>query len=501
MKQPIDTDDLGNKLRKHITATAKQNAPPAVQVSVYDGSRQLIDGYVWGTVGDKRVQVIAPGPTNLTAATIAAPIVVWALPPNPDEASGAYLMVGSSIDGATNNRAPGLITTGVTVVGSGGGGGVGTVTSVALTATPTGIFDVAGSPVTTSGTLALSMDNQSANQVLAGPTTGAAATPAFRSLVATDIPDISATYVPKSLYDANTLLTADSDNTPVALTMGASTILARLASGSIVAATVAQIKTLLALAVTDVTSAANTALSNLASVAINTSLISDTDNTDSLGSASVKWKEVFSNLFVLEEGSAPATPAANDINIYADSAHNTRQIDETGQDSFNHRGDYAGYSTYNNDASEKAVYTRTIKANSLGSNGIFGAFAHGRFWNNALGSARNANIRVRIGGVAGTPLFDSGAISVVNNSNMEWWVTVDMGEGGATNDQHFDIVFWYTTTYGANATPTWIVRHTPTTFDTTTDMEFDVTVQWAGVANAALNHFFYGGRSFGPYYA
>lgn len=38
---------------------------------------------------------------------------------------------------------------------------------------------------------------------------------------------------------------------------------------------------------------ANTALSNLASVAINTSLISDTDNTDDLGSASIGWKDAY----------------------------------------------------------------------------------------------------------------------------------------------------------------------------------------------------------------
>lgn len=51
--------------------------------------------------------------------------------------------------------------------------------------------------------------------------------------------------VPKSLYDANTILKADSDNTPAALTMGASTILARLAAGVIKAATPAEIRTLL----------------------------------------------------------------------------------------------------------------------------------------------------------------------------------------------------------------------------------------------------------------
>jgi hypothetical protein len=59
--------------------------------------------------------------------------------------------------------------------------------------------------------------------------------------------------VASSLYDANTILKADSDDTPAALTMGASTILARLASGGIVAATPAQLRTLLSLVVgTDV---------------------------------------------------------------------------------------------------------------------------------------------------------------------------------------------------------------------------------------------------------
>ena len=40
---------------------------------------------------------------------------------------------------------------------------------------------------------------------------------------------------------------------------------------------------------------ANTALSNLASVAINTSLISDTDNTDDLGSPGLQWKDLYVN--------------------------------------------------------------------------------------------------------------------------------------------------------------------------------------------------------------
>lgn len=63
----------------------------------------------------------------------------------------------------------------------------GTVTSVALAA-PSSILSVSGSPVTTTGTLTLSLATQTANKVWAGPTSGGAATPTFRSLVAADLP-------------------------------------------------------------------------------------------------------------------------------------------------------------------------------------------------------------------------------------------------------------------------------------------------------------------------
>lgn len=76
----------------------------------------------------------------------------------------------------------------------GGGGGTGTVTSVA--ATVPSILAVAGSPITTSGTLAFTLATQAANLAFAGPTSGGAATPTFRALVAADIPDLSGTYQP-----------------------------------------------------------------------------------------------------------------------------------------------------------------------------------------------------------------------------------------------------------------------------------------------------------------
>lgn len=66
------------------------------------------------------------------------------------------------------------------------GVGTGTVTSVGLSLPAE--FVVSGSPVTASGTLTGTKANQSANQVYAGPSSGAAAVPAFRALAATDLP-------------------------------------------------------------------------------------------------------------------------------------------------------------------------------------------------------------------------------------------------------------------------------------------------------------------------
>lgn len=63
--------------------------------------------------------------------------------------------------------------------------GSGTVTSIGMTVPS--ILSVSPSSITTNGTFALSLASQSANTIFAGPTTGAAAAPTFRSLVAADI--------------------------------------------------------------------------------------------------------------------------------------------------------------------------------------------------------------------------------------------------------------------------------------------------------------------------
>jgi hypothetical protein len=97
-------------------------------------------------------------------------------------------------EGTANGATYWLYTTATTPITLGSTGlvfapfavGSGTVTSVALTVPSE--FSVSGSPVTASGTLAVSKATQSANTIFAGPTTGGAAVPTFRAAVAADLP-------------------------------------------------------------------------------------------------------------------------------------------------------------------------------------------------------------------------------------------------------------------------------------------------------------------------
>lgn len=92
-------------------------------------------------------------------------------------ATGTYTIVLYDPEG----RIPTQVFPDQEVVSPGGG----TVTSIALTMPAE--FSVSGSPVTTSGTFAVTKANQNANLVYAGPASGPAAAPTFRALVAADV--------------------------------------------------------------------------------------------------------------------------------------------------------------------------------------------------------------------------------------------------------------------------------------------------------------------------
>lgn len=84
------------------------------------------------------------------------------------------------------------------------GAGSGTVMNVGLTSSSTA-FSITGSPVTSSGTITLGVATQSSNQVWAGPTSGSPLRPAFRALVAADIPSLATLYAPSAVTTATTV--------------------------------------------------------------------------------------------------------------------------------------------------------------------------------------------------------------------------------------------------------------------------------------------------------
>ena len=105
-------------------------------------------------------------PTNSTGSW------TFKLPPNAGSANYVLITDGSGNSSWASNAAGG------------------TVTSVGLSLP--GIFSVAGSPITSSGTLTATLATQSANLVWAGPGSGAASAPTFRSLVGADLPNPAA---------------------------------------------------------------------------------------------------------------------------------------------------------------------------------------------------------------------------------------------------------------------------------------------------------------------
>lgn len=117
----------------------------------------------------------------------------WTKEDIPVSGGGSYVLpIASANDLGGVKIGSGLSINSSTGVLSATGGGGGSVTSVAMSV-PNG-FSVTGSPITGSGTLAVSLDSQAKNKVLASPAS-ASGVPSFRTLVASDIPDISGKYV------------------------------------------------------------------------------------------------------------------------------------------------------------------------------------------------------------------------------------------------------------------------------------------------------------------
>lgn len=85
----------------------------------------------------------------------------------------------------------------------------GSVTSVALTVPS--ILSVTGSPITTTGTFAITLATETANTVFAGPASGSAAIPTFRAIVNADLPTTLTASTSGNAATATALATTPTD--------------------------------------------------------------------------------------------------------------------------------------------------------------------------------------------------------------------------------------------------------------------------------------------------
>jgi len=129
---------------------------------------------------------IAGGGTGQTTVTAA----FKALSPLTTEGDVLYYHGGTNARLGIGSSGQCLTSSGSDPVWASCSGG-GSVTSVGLSMPS--MFSVSGSPVTGSGTLAATLTTQNVNAVFAGPASGSAAAPTFRSLVGADLPSPTST--------------------------------------------------------------------------------------------------------------------------------------------------------------------------------------------------------------------------------------------------------------------------------------------------------------------
>lgn len=196
---PVETDGLGNFFWYALTGT--------YTVVYYDPIQRIPVPLVFPDQ-----QVVSPGGGSVTSVALTAP-VEFTVTGSPITSAGTLAITKA-------NQNANLV-----YAGPGGGGaaaptfralvtadlpaGGGSVTSVALTLNGSALLSLAvtGSPITTTGTLALTVNfvNQAANTVLAGPTSGGSGAVAARQLLAADISGVTAvTFSATPVFNAAT---------------------------------------------------------------------------------------------------------------------------------------------------------------------------------------------------------------------------------------------------------------------------------------------------------
>jgi hypothetical protein len=181
LANPVQTDGLGNYFFYTDTGT---------YTLVYYDTLARIPTTVFADQ-----EVVTPGGGSVTSVALTMP-AEFTVTGSPVTSSGTLAVTAADQDANTVYAGPSSGPSDVpefrALVAADLPGGVGTVSSVGLATNPNALFTftITGTnPITTSGTMTLNLTfaNQSANVVLAGPSSGAAGPISARALVAADI--------------------------------------------------------------------------------------------------------------------------------------------------------------------------------------------------------------------------------------------------------------------------------------------------------------------------
>ena len=207
LPNPLLTDNLGNYFFYTATGT--------YTVQIY--GTPLLDQQVFPDQ-----EVVSPGGGSVTSVALTMP-TEFTVAGSPVTSTGTLAVSKANQNANLVYAGPGsggsAAPTFRALVAADFPAGTGTVSSVAYTLTvPAALLgeSVTGSPVTSSGTIAatLTLTNQNANLVFAGATSGGAAQPSFRALVAADLPGTVLSSATVALTSANILAL---DGTPITL--------------------------------------------------------------------------------------------------------------------------------------------------------------------------------------------------------------------------------------------------------------------------------------------
>jgi hypothetical protein len=194
----IQNSSAGTKQNQLVVLVLKGTAAAAQQAATTDTSGVIgICQQFCGTGGSAKIATSGIAQCFFDGAVTTGDYVQASTATNSGgkchDAGGTYPGSGQILGRvlATNTNAAGG-TYPMILVSEVDGGSVGGVTSVAQTV-PTGEFSIAGSPITSTGTLAITKHTIAANLIASGPTSGADAAWTFRALNGADTQGVSDT--------------------------------------------------------------------------------------------------------------------------------------------------------------------------------------------------------------------------------------------------------------------------------------------------------------------